>query len=123
MSAAEQEHWDHVAGSVSEFQNCLSEARSDLSRLNALSDQRIHASLRGGYFVVVRESTYYCRATDGIAGVRRGWDSVYDTREDAERAANKIGEDSQGEDNAYVLPRLPEPQRPIPAVTNDDCPF
>jgi hypothetical protein len=130
MTEQEQEHWDHEAGSASELQNCLSEARMSLSQLNHKASKLIADALAENLFVVVVESTHYCRSTDAIAGVRKSYYMGCILRSDAEMTAQQIVNDSQGEDNAYVLPRLPDPApdkaqlaamwaaRPV-----DDCPF
>jgi hypothetical protein len=125
MTEQEQEHWDHEAGSASELQNCLSEARMSLSAHNAGSWDRINLALREGKFVVVSKSAWYCRATDGLAGEAVSLECVRDTREAAELAAQQEMERTQGESDCSVLP-VEEKQelaamwaaRPV-----DDCPF
>ena len=65
---AEHEHWDHVDGSATEFQNCFTEARAKVQELSSEHSAPITRALSLGLFVVVGEIEYYCRATDAFAG-------------------------------------------------------
>lgn len=128
MNAQEQEHWDHEAGAQSELLNCLDEARMDLARLNHKDSETIGRALAKGLFVVVRDSTHYCRSTDAIAGTRKSYASAFGNRQEAEGLVAHIVNSTQGEDSAYVLPRLPDPVRELSAAwanrpQEDECPF
>lgn len=128
MNAQEQEHRDHEAGAQSELLNCLAEARQSLSHLNHQADTKVAQTLSKKLFAVVRESTHYCRSTDAIAGTRRCFQGAFASRDEAEALCKHIVNDTQGEDNAYVLPRRPDPIRELAAAwanrpQTDDCPF
>jgi hypothetical protein len=84
MSAAEQEHWDHVAGSASELQNCFEEAQGRRRQLHSQNAERI-ARVRGfQMFAVVEEVPYYCKATDAFAGSYQIFRVGFKTREAAD---------------------------------------
>ena len=115
VNEQEQEHWDHVAGSASEFQNCFSEAQSVASRLAAQYGKAINAVLAAGRFAVVLSAPYYCRATDAIAGSVEYLRGDFETREQAQDCANRIYA-SEGLDSCedlYVLPRVAPGSSPI----------
>jgi len=129
-SEQEQEHFDHVAGSASEFQNCFAEAGMVRARLASEGSARINALLAAGRFVVVEESPYYCKATDAVAGMVKDVVSHHASREEAEAAAAPRAEvmERYGDGYVCVLPALPV--RPLdasdaPAVcpADDAVPF
>jgi hypothetical protein len=125
ISENEQEHLDHVAGSASEPQNCLSEARSSLSHHNAGSLARINRALQSGAYVVVSRGPWFCKATDGLAGEAIDIEAVRDDRAEAGIKARELSESFQGELDVYVLPRFFDPSELAPQspVDNSDCPF
>jgi len=58
----EQEHWDHVWGSASEAQNCLSEAI-----LHAAANTQVR-HIGYGRYIIRTTCAVFCRATDAFAG-------------------------------------------------------
>lgn len=123
MSEAEQEHFDHVAGSASEFQNCFSEAEMRRSQLNRKHAELIGPALDLGMFVVAEEVPYYCKATDACAGSYRSFRFAFHSRQQADDYARQLAaEDFDPECRLMVLPELPaEPYAPEPC--DEEIPF
>jgi hypothetical protein len=89
-TATEQEHWDHVNGSATEFQNCFTEARAEVQELNNDHSAPIVRARSIGLFVVVREIEYYCRSTDAFAGTFDVFVVAFPTRESADARIAKL---------------------------------
>lgn len=125
MSPAEQEHYDHVAGSASELQNCFSEAGATRCRLAAVAFGPIANALLAGEFVVVEDAPYHCKATDAFVGVIPTRLASFDTREAAEAHANALSADpSVFDGQVYVLPRAPQhPDDQSQDAGDDNIPF
>jgi hypothetical protein len=122
MSEQEQEHWDHVAGSASEFQNCYEEAGIRRVQIAAGEDEKIAAALAQGLFVVVNEQPHYCRVTDAVTGTVRYFDTAHLS---IRRAIQRRDDLQAGDPDARVSiePHLPEPPYVAPAGADDDVPF
>jgi len=115
-------------GYAVELRNCLAEAREDLASRNAEAHNRIGAAIAAGKTVVVCRSTYYCRATDGIAGEAVSLEHIADTHEAAvawlndQYDAGKLDEEASYD----VLPRpaaVVPPAEVSPAANTDEVPF
>ncbi len=106
-TATEQEHWDHVDGSATEFQNCFTEARAKVQELNSSHSIPIVRALSLGLFVVVEEVEYHCRATDAFAGIFERFVVAFPTKESADlRIAKLCSKESSGETQYRVLSPL-----------------
>ncbi len=122
-----QEHCDHVAGCASEQQNAFA-----LSQMQFDSGMRkVRALTDAGRFVVVTESTAYCRFTDATIGTNYHVESDHATREEADAAiaamAAKWGDLwAMGDCDTRVYP-LPIRAKLLPSVPafdgDDDIPF
>lgn len=108
----------------SESAMCLSEAGGALANRNGAVQARIAELVAIGRFVVVRESTAYCRATDAIVGVALSVVNHFGNRSSAEaEAAARIAK-GDGEDSFAVHPRLPGLAVPRPTDASEaDVPF
>lgn len=117
-SIQEQEELDYDP--QREELNCLSEARSGLSQLNARFWSMLDRLLARGLFVVAVSGPYYCRSTDAFAGELHEVVASFATREEAEVFASQ--QDSEcGSDGSFgVFPKLLVPQQPVPEVCGDD---
>lgn len=123
-----REHLDYEAGAASEAYNCLTEARMKVAELNAEADKNIKPHLEAGRFVVVGNSTYYCRSTDAAAGETRHYESDHATAKAAEGVAESLNEEFHESDYYFsvMYPAGEEPipvAEPVPAVVDDDVPF
>lgn len=126
VNEQEQEHWDHVAGSASEFQNCFEEARIAASREANKHGAAIGDVLATGRFAVVLRCPYYCKATDAIAGSVEYLRGDYASRAEANAEALRIysSEGLDSFEDLYVLPRVPlAVVLELPPVADDDVPF
>lgn len=122
MNANYIEHLEHVAGSASEFQNCLTEANAARRELARVHAARIERAISFGLCVVVESEAYYCRATDAFAGSYERFVIALPSREAAEKHAERRCL-ADPEAQCYVLPRLaPVAVEAAPAEV-DDCPF
>lgn len=129
MTPAEQEHWDHVAGSASEFQNCFSEARSACFHLHVKNADLIAEALARGLFVVVKDCLYHCKATDAVAGqyIRfvQALDNITDARALANSSNFQNSDSSDPEDYSYRVVgdrQFVPPAQPV-AASEEDLPF
>ena len=122
MTPQEQEHWDHEAGSASEFQNsyawsCIN-LRPDPTHENRKEAERL---TRAGKFVVLCEDEVCCPTTDGFIRAETHIYQVCDTLAEAQEIAD------QEEGASLWVFRLPEPKpvAPEPSVPewDDEVPF
>jgi hypothetical protein len=119
MNEQEREHYDHIMGQANEFQNALA-----VSRLTRKDDDRVRIEdlVAAGRFVVVCETTAYCRFTDAIMGADHWHVGDYATREEAEAYLRGMGDERYNDDAFYHI--VPKPTPPPPAThTNDEPPF
>ncbi len=125
LNAQEQEHWDHVAGSASEFQNCFEEAGVAARRLHDEYYQAIAAVVSAGRFAVVNRCPYHCKATDAAAGSVEYLRSDCATREDAVAAMNALyaAEGLDCDEELYVLPREAMTAAPVSMSAEEEVPF
>ena len=100
-TATEQEHWDHVNGSATEFQNCFTEARAKVQELNSNHSAPIVRARSLGLFVVVEEIEYHCRATDAFAGIFERFVVAFPTKESADLRIAKLYSKNQPEQSQY----------------------
>jgi len=107
MNAYEYQEMCDELGAQSELRNCYEEARMTLSIKNAKENEVIQLVVDAGQFVVVEEVPYYCKSTDGFAGMAQRLRTIHDSREEAQASINALCEGGEllDEGNFFILPR------------------
>lgn len=129
MTHLEQEHNDHVAGSASEHQNCLTEANMTLFQRNGAVRAKVDRLTDLGQFPVVSSAPAYCHATDAILGDQLSIVKIFSARPAADAEVRRLNdfESCDGEVSFEVFPRLPrtlvKDHTGWAYVNDDDCPF
>lgn len=85
-----QEHAEHIAGCATEFQNCYTEAEQKARQLNAENLAKIKDAVARGYFAVVKDLLYFCKATDAVAGSYIYFVRAFERIFDAETYVNAV---------------------------------
>ena len=116
MPIQEQEERDFFP--QSEMQMCVEEAKHARYVRNQQEATKIQAAINPGNFVVVRDITHYCHATDAVTSSITTLHSTHRSRQDADAV---VAADQPYEDYAYVLPHLPPPASIL--TTDDNVPF
>jgi hypothetical protein len=93
-----------------ELQNCLEEA--NLRRFSVMCEEsaKITEALNAGRYVVVVDSTFYCRSTDAVVGSVRYFCEAFETRDDARSFLDELYNRSSFENcdvTHVILPELP----------------
>jgi hypothetical protein len=106
-ATAEQEHWDHVDGSATEFQNCFTEAHAKVQELSREFSAPIVRARSLGLFVVAEEIEYYCKATDALAGTFNRFVAAFPAEQSANDRVQRLYSKNLDRDSRYiVLPPL-----------------
>ena len=102
-STAEQEHWDHVDGSATEFQNCFTEAHAKVQELSREFSVPILRARSLGLFVVVQEMEYYCQSTDALAGTFNRFVAAFPTEQSANDRVQSLYSKNLPEQPRYLV--------------------